>query len=346
MRSDPMPALVEQNQVGKREDLLNLMTVADAAEKPFMAMVPKGKKPTNMEYSYLVDKFDDLDLAGVADGQDSTNFEDPAEFRKRLYTFCMEKKRDVAVGNQAEDVSDVAAVTSEFSKGLEKKTEELSRDMEGQLCSTLNHARGTSSISPNRLRGLFSWISATAQSGEFPVDSDYLTPSGAIYSGALASFNEITHFKPMLRAQFDQGRKASADYVLLCGSQVKQYFTDNFTNYKGSDTNTWAATRIFSQSPYEEDSMGGKIQSNITVYDGDFGLVKLVPSVFLARDVSATAGQLYGALLDMNMWQARFHTMPKVKVLADGGGGPRATIRTVFSLACLNPKVAGKIVGS
>ena len=64
------------------------------------------------------------------------------------------------------------------------------------------------------------------------------------------------------------------------------------------------------------------------------------------RGMSASAGQLYGALLDMNMWQARFHTMPKVKVLADGGGGPRATIRTVFSLACLNPKVAGKIVGS
>ena len=57
-----MPALVEQNQTGKREDLLNLMTVADAAEKPFMAMVPKGKKPTNMEYSYLVDKYDDVSL--------------------------------------------------------------------------------------------------------------------------------------------------------------------------------------------------------------------------------------------------------------------------------------------
>ena len=322
------------------------MTVADAAEKPFMAMVPKGKKPTAMEFSYLVDKYDDVDLTGVADGTDSTAFEDPAKYRARLYTFCQEKKRDVMVGNQAEEVSDVAAVTSEFAAGIEKKSEELTRDMEAQFCSTLNHQRGTSSQAPNRLRGLFSWISNSAQSGEFPVDSNYLTPTAAIYSGALASFNEITHFKPMLRAQFDQGRKANAAYVMLCGSQVKQYFTDNFTNYKGSDTNTWASIRVFNQSPYEEDSLGGKIQSNITVYDGDFGLVKLVPSTFLARDVSSTAGQLYGALLDMTMWQARFHTMPKVKNLPDGGGGPRATIRTIFSLACLNPKVAGKIVGS
>jgi len=340
-----MPALVESIQVGKREELLNVMTIADAAEKPFTAMVPKGTKPANMEFSWLVDKYDDVDLTGVADGTDTTSFENAGEYRARLYSFAMEKKRDVMVGNQAEDVSTVAAVTSEYAYGLEKKTEELSRDLEAQLCSTLDHVRGTSDKNPYRLRGLFSWISSTAQTGTYPVDSGYLTPSAAIYSGALTSFDEQTHFQPMLAAQFNQGRKANADYVLLCGSDVKAYVSNNFTRYKGSDTNTYAAIRIFGQNPYDNPE-GGKITSNITIYEGDFGIVKLVPSTFLGRDVSATAGQKYAALLDMTMWQLRFHTRPKVTPLPNQGGGPRATIRTILGLACLNPKVAGKIIGS
>ena len=341
-----MPALVENNQVGKREDLLNLMTVADAAAQPFLAMCPKGSKPTNMEFSYLVDKYAALSLKGVSDGTDSTDFEDPGAQRARLYTFCQELKRDVMVGNQAEEVSDVAAITSEFSHGLQKKTEELSRDIEGTLCGTQNHQRVASSKAPYLLRGLFSWISNTAQSGEYPVDSNYLTPAGAIYSGALTSFDEQTHFQVMLRTQFDQGRRANADYTLLCGSQVKTYITNNFTKYKGSDTNTYAAVRIYGQNPYDGMTEGGKLFANITLYEGDFGIVKMVPSVFLGRDVDATSGQKYAALLDMTMWQLRFHTKPKVKSLPDLGGGPRATIRSILSLACLNPLVAGKIIGS
>jgi hypothetical protein len=40
-----MAELFERNQVGKREDLANIIAMVDAKDTPVSSMIPKGKKP-------------------------------------------------------------------------------------------------------------------------------------------------------------------------------------------------------------------------------------------------------------------------------------------------------------
>jgi hypothetical protein len=40
-----MAELFEINQVGKREDLANIVAMVDAKDTPVASMIPKGKKP-------------------------------------------------------------------------------------------------------------------------------------------------------------------------------------------------------------------------------------------------------------------------------------------------------------
>ena len=42
-----MAALTEPGQVGKREHLLDLLSVADQDQLPYTSMAPKGAKPQN-----------------------------------------------------------------------------------------------------------------------------------------------------------------------------------------------------------------------------------------------------------------------------------------------------------
>lgn len=332
-----MPALTEPNQVGKREMLADFISIADAKEKPLLAMLPKSRNLTNMLMQWQADAYASPVLSGVADGKDVGEFENAAANRALIKNYCQKVRRTAMVGDIAENVSDVAGAKSgELARAVDKKLEELSRDIEAVLGSDNDAVEETSSSTPYQTRGLGTWIKATAGT-TLPVPSAFLTPSASIDSTAMASLTQST-FKGVLKSIFTQHGK-SQNLTLVCGTALKETIT-GFTQYQGSSTNTWGTIRAFNDK-----LDGGKITDSITAFEGDFNTVVIHPSLLLANNTT-NAPTRRGYVLAMDMLELRWNRMPRVKPLQDEGGGPRALVDAIFGLVYKNPLVGGKFAAT
>src|SRR3990167_5691574 len=100
-----MPELTDRNQVGKREDLSDVIAVVDARAMPFTTMCPKGSEPANSLFDWQVDKFADPSFAGVTETKDVTEFENAAKDRRKLSGRIQIFERKPKVGRVAENVN-------------------------------------------------------------------------------------------------------------------------------------------------------------------------------------------------------------------------------------------------
>lgn len=331
-----MAGLLEKDQVGKREWLADTITCADEKEKPLLAMIPKGRKPVAMLARWQADAYETPDTTGIVDGKDVESFEDGAKNRQELKVYCQKRRRTAKVSEMAEDVSEVAgAPEGELARAIDKKLEEIGRDIEAALCSD-NDTTADDGNTPYRTRGLGSWINNSAQS-VLPVPAAFRTPTASIDTTAMASLTEAL-FKGVLASVYEQRGKAQ-DLIALVGKDLKTAITD-FTQFRGSSTNTYGTIRA-----YNQDLNNRKIVSNVTLYEGDFNMVKLVPSLLLAAGTS-NAPSRRGYILDMDLLELCWHKKPQVKQLPDLDGGPRAVIKAIFCMKVLNPLGLGKFAAT
>jgi hypothetical protein len=330
-----MPGTVEISQVGKREDLADWISIADRKDCPLLGMIPMGKKPTNMLMSWQADDYESPSTGGVADGEDATQFENAARKRAILQNYCQQWRRTAKVGNIAEDVSNVAgAKAGEMARSLEKKDEEIKRDIEATLGSDNEAQLEESSEKPYKTRGIGKWLQATAQS-VLPVNSTYLTPSASIDTTAMASLTEAL-FKGVLTSIYTEYGKAM-DLDLVCGTALKTTVT-GFTQTSSGSTNTQTST-------FNQDLASHTIISNVKFYEGDFNNVRLHTSLLLANGTS-NAPTRRGYVLSPEFIELRWNTKPIVEKLPNLGGGPRAQIRAIAGLVYKNPKVGGKFAAT
>lgn len=331
-----MPGLLEKDQVGKREWLADTITIADQKEKPLLAMIPKGKKVVNTLAQWQADNYATPSTTGVVDGTDVTNFENAAANRALLKTYCQLSRRTALVSKFADQVSDVAGASSgDLARSIDKKLEEIGRDMEATMCSD-NDTQADDGTLPYQTRGLGSWIQATAQT-TLPVDSNYRPPTASIDTTAMASLTE-TLFKGVLKSIYGESGKAQ-ELTLIVGQDLKTTIT-GFTQFQGGSSN--AALTIRS---YTADLASKKITHNVTIYEGDFNTVFIVPSLLLASGTS-NAPTRRGYVLDMSMLELSYNQYPKVSKLPDLGGGPRALIDAIYCLKVLNPRALGKFAAT
>lgn len=328
-----MPGLVEITQVGKREDLADLMAVSDTKATPFTSMVRKSSAPTNTLFEWLVDRYEKPMLGGVIDGVDVTDYENAAQNRARLKNHVQIKRRTGKVSRLAENVSDVAAVKSEIAKTLQKKLEELKRDIEG-TCLATQDAQADDGTKEYKTCALGTWIS-TAGPTLYPIDSNYRTPSAQVNTTATASLVEDTHIQGMLQSIFDT-TGMTGDYVLFAGSVLRRRFTDmtrTVANAGGSTTKV----RTFNLG-----NSDATVKSSTAIFEGDFGTIRIVPCSFIGIDANGDPDTDRGYLLDMNKVHLRYNKLPAAESFEDQGGGPRLMIETVFGLQVDNPLGLGK----
>lgn len=317
--------------------LADFISIADAKEKPFLAMVPKSRNLTNMLMQWQADAFATPVLTGIADGQDVGEYENAAANRALVKNYCQKVRRTAMVGDIAENVSDVAGAKSgELARALDKKTEEISRDIEAILCSDNDAQEETSSAAPYQTRGLGTWIKATAGS-TLPVPTAFLTPAASIDSTAMASFTE-TLLRGVLKSIYTQHGK-SQNLTLLCGTALKEAITA-FTAFQSSSANTFGTIRA-----YQADKDGGKITNSVTAYEGDFNTVAIHTSLLLANNTT-NAPTRRGYVLPWDMVELRWNRMPTVTKLPNMGGGPRAMVEAIFGLAVKNPLALGKLAAT
>jgi hypothetical protein len=334
-----MALLLETAQVGKREDLRDIMSVVDAKKYPVTSMAPKGAAPNNTLFEWLVDNYPSPSFAGVMDGTDVTTYENMMAGRARLQGRIQIFMHAPMVSLLAQEVSDVAAIgkRQEMAKSIVKAIEMLKRDMECAFCSDVDSQAQSGGATPYRTRGLGVWIQNGAQT-DLPVSASYRTPTASIDATATASFTEVI-LNGVMQSVWDQ-TGTDGTFQLVCGRTLRTKIS-SFTQYQTAATNVMAAIKTFTQNANER-----KITATIDVYEGDFGTIELFPTAWNANDQAAAVQRARGYLLEMDLLQLIYHTMPQRKPLPDLGGGPRELVYAIAGLAVLNPLGLGKFAAT
>lgn len=333
-----MPGLLEKNQVGKREDLADIIAVTDMKLTPFSTMVKKGKKPGNTLLEWQVDKYDSPQLAGVVDGTDVTDFQNAAANRVRLKNNIQIFRRTHKNSRLSENVSDVAGASEgELARGIAKKLVEIKRDMESAFLGDNNSQTDNGGI-PYLTRGIGKWI-VTSDSDQYPVDSAYLPASAQVITTACASLAEDTDLQGMMQAIFD-ATGMSGDYKLIAGSVLRRRFTDMTRMVPNAGDVAQKSTKI---RTFAGEMNSSSVNMSTAIFEGDFGSIEVVPSNFIGLSAtSSTVDSDRGYVLDFDKIDVCYSNLPKVERLPDLGGGPRVLIEAVAGLRCFNPIGLGK----
>jgi hypothetical protein len=332
-----MAELLPALQVGAREDLADLIAIADQKATPLVSAARKSTAPTNPLFSWLVDGYAAVDRSGVLSNEDATTFSNPAEQRARLYGRIQKLWRKPKVSDIAESVSDVAGlgIKREMANAVSRSLKEIARDLEAVFCSDQDSSEESGST-PFKTRGLGSWISSAAQSDAgTAVPAAYRTPSTSISTATIADTTESV-IQGLLQSVYEQTGK-SKTFTLLCGPTLKRRFTE-MTQVQFGTSNPAAVIRTFNADLSEN-----KLEYKVDVFSGDFGEIMLVPSLYIRTDVSSAASLRSGFLLDMDGVHLRYNRRPRYTPLPDLGGGPRGIIDTIAALQVDNPLTHGKI---
>jgi len=320
--------LTEQNQIGKREWLADLITRVDAKSKPLLAMIPKGEDVKNMLMEYQVDDFEDPDDIAAASGQDVENFDNATRNRQLVQTYCMKIMDGAMVDDLAENVSNVAGLSKgEKAEAIMKKLEKVGRVIEGFLGGDQDHQAGGAGV-PYKVRGLGSWINNSAQA-TLPVHTDYRTPAANIDASAMASVTPTTVNDQMESSYTKTGKEQV--YDLVAGPKLRRQFSKFLETVVGGAS---AQVRTY------DTKFSGVLSNVVKQFEGDYGDVRLHTSLFNAHanfSGSAAANLRRGYGLIMALLSLHYKRKPRVKELEDRGGGPRFLVDAIFGFRVKNP---------
>jgi hypothetical protein len=327
-----MPALVERNQPGRREDLSDRIAMVDAKATPLVSMLPKDSEPTNVLMEWQADEYPDVRIEGVVDEADTTNYENlvgRVSLKNRVQIF----ERAPKVSRLANGVSDVAGIgkKKEFAKSVAKAIIMVKRDMEARFCSADDVAEDNGVIG-NETRGIFSWISPTAQA-LYPVPDSQLTPAASCYTGAFADLTEAS-LRDLLQSQWNE-TGMNGKFIGLCGSQLKRKISD-FSLYAPNVTSS-TAVRTYQETNKRQ------LSAVVDIIEGDFGVIELFPTHWLLNGETTNTRQRSMAILDLDMWSVRFNERPTFHKHEDKGGGPRGLVSAIAGLVCRSPKGQAKV---
>jgi hypothetical protein len=329
-----MAGLIEPNQVGVREDLSDLIAVADMKDTPLVSMMPKGSKPGNMRMDWQMDAELDLDTSGVLDGEDVTSFGNAAENRALGSVYAQKLWDSRKVGDLAQNVSDVAGVSEkEKARAIVMSLRKVKRSLEAKIGSD-DDTTAQSGATAYTLRGLGSWIQNGAQT-TLPVPSAFRTPTASIDSTASTAAATEAAINTVLESIYGEtGQVKDFDGVL--GKAMKSRISD----LQLYDANASAGTAYIAARHVNKDQTSNVIHKKIDIIVGDFGTIKLHVSNFLgyasgSRTAAVGDGRFY--ILDMKDLELRFARTPGVKELPDLGGGPRFVVDTIAGLVMGNP---------
>lgn len=352
-----MAKLTEPNIVsGKREDLADLIALVDAKDTPFTSMAPKGSKPGNTKFRWQVDRLPTAvsDQTGVVDGTDVDpngatiqNFvnDGGTQYRYEIENHIQEFRKAVRVSPLTLDIAVVAGVKDELANNVAKGITMLKRDMEKTFCSNNLPKNDNGSTQGFATRGLDSWTrSVRCTGGVFAADTylnfndNFRTPTTSVAGNATATvestatvstLTEIT-VQDILTSIYNQTGQFRS-YDGLVGPNLKRAFTNLVYTNRTDTAASQQAIRTFNR-----DASDSSYISSIDVFEGDFGQIRLHPSLFLKNNFC-------GYVLPMEQTEIRYGgSVAGVKELTDNGGGPARMINAIASVIVKNPLAFGK----
>jgi hypothetical protein len=334
-----MAQATSYNVSGDREDLTNFLTILEPEDCPKTSTFAKSSNVTNTYQTWQADTLAAVEFAGIIEGQDVQAFNNEAANRARFGNYVQSFRRPWMV-SRIQEASDPAGVSSEVANSKVKAMRELKRSIEAAIGSD-NDMQADTGVLPWKTRGLGKWIQATAQTTN-AVPTAFLTPSGNIDTTATGSLTESL-FNDVFQSIFQQngGRR---NYTLFAGPSLKRAIS-KFQRAEGSSgtTKTYQVT---------QDATEKKVTLNVTIYDGDFHTVTIVPDLFNGlldgAAVTSTTNQqkARGYVIDPSLVGIGYMLGVQSDELEDQGGGRRGFISATMLLQVKNPRGLGKFAGS
>lgn len=327
------------NFSGLREDLADVISIVDNKNTPVTSTARKGADITNPGvFSWQADEYKDPSFDGILTNADVATFDDASSTRALLSGRAMKFRRSIKVDDYTQ-ISDIAGIgkNKSFAHSVSKSLVELKRDIESAVCSDRD-SQEQASTNPYRTRGLGSWISNSAQT-DLPVNASFRTPAASINTTATASLTEA-EVQAVLQSMY-QVTGTMNSMMLVCGPELKRAIS-TFTRFAGgADSKSGLSIRTFTQSAESK-----KIVASIDSFHGDFGVLDIVPSLFLAKDQAEASQLRRGYVLSADTIELRYGRRPRFQELEDMGGGKRALVDAIAALVCMNPKGLAKFAAT
>lgn len=310
-----------------REDLSDVLTILEPERTPLLSLAKKGKANGTF-FEWQTDELSTPAFAGVLEGADETSFTNQVATRAKLGNHVQVFRQNYQVSN-IQELVDVAGVDSEFANAESKAVRQMKRDIEAALCSSQDRDQDDGT-NPYKTRGLFKWLGEGGQPADVP--AAYQSVASVSLGGS--SFTEA-NMNGLLQDLYEANGMPGGQLTLIAGPTLKRDIS-NFARQEGTTT----ALNFQVTQPAESKS----ISLVVNLYDGDFGSVAVVPSLFLNRTSgSDTVDTNAGLLVDPEYIAVNMLKAESSSELENKGGGRRGFCETIAGLACLAPKAHGKI---
>jgi hypothetical protein len=335
--------------VGKRQDLSDMLYVADRKTTPGISSIKKGEPLKNMLYDFIVKSYGARKKGGIPDGKDVDAF-DAQSPKRQLQARGEVFRRAPMVGFIAHEMSlagGVAGVPNQFNEAKADQLIEHKRDIEQELWSNQD-SRPDDGVNGSQFRGLGRWIydgaatltlaagdlSPTSGYYELPVPADARTPANQIFTGSIAAMTQA-NFESLIQAKYEN-TGASSDLRGFVTPVIKNR-VGFFSRYQPDVTNY--TSRVFiSTGSLEGTTLFG---ATVDVYRSDWGTFELFPVLTDFMPTSYT-----GYFLDMAQPRIRSAGTYESTDLPNLGGGPRAMIQSIMSVFPGDPRAHCKIAGT
>lgn len=317
--SVPSTSSAVGSNVGNREDLSSMLTMLEPEQTPITSLCAKSKA-TGVLHEWVVDGLDAPSADGINETSDVTSFSNKFASRGRLGNYTQIFRKDYLVSDLQNAVTSVGP--ADIAQAKAKALREIKRDIEFAVASA-NDRQAEDGTNPYKLRGIGSWLQAAAPAD---VPAAYRTPAGSILS---ATVTEST-LNNMLGSIF--GETGEMGNLTLVANVALRKVIANFTRAQGTTTAT--AYNV------NEDATSRKITLSVSLFDTDFGVIKLVNG---NPACMPTASTNVGYVLDPK-YLGIANLLPLESVtLENQGAGERGFIKTACTLVCKSPQAHGKI---
>jgi hypothetical protein len=318
-----MASSTTYNTAGNREDLTDILTILEPESCPVTSLASK-KTATGTFFEWQVDDLSTASFDGVNEGEDVTSFSNQAANRTRLGNYVQKLRRSFMVSD-LQQLVDTAGVANEYANAESKAVRELKRDFEAAICSSQDRQADAGAGAPYKTRGMFKWLGVGGQPSDVPAAFQNVA------NDTTATQTEAT-FNSVLQELYEANGMPGGQLTLVAGPTLKSEISD-FSRQLAATNGTYQVT---------QSAESKKITLSVSLYEGDFGNVSVVPSVFLNRTSgSATVDGDAGLLIDPEYVSVFTLKAESRSELEDQGGGQRGFCDLIAGLACQSPKAHG-----
>lgn len=315
-----MAKAASYNVSTNRESISDILTVLTPEATPFVSMAKKINATATFN-EVVVDDLSVAEFSGVNEGEDVTNFSNKAEKRARIGNYIQAFRRTYAVSN-IQELVDSAGVANEFAHAESFAIRELKRDVEAAVCSNQDRQADSGAGSPYKTRGMFKFLGDGGQPSDIPAFAQ------CVASDTTSTQTETT-FNSVLQSLYEANGMPGGQLTLIAGPDLKKEISD-FSRQAPAAGFSYQVTQ-----PAESK----KITLSVNTYEGDFGVVNVLPSTSLRRTSgSATLDKDAGLLIDPDYVGLHILQAESSSELENQGGGRRGFADIICGLAVMGPK--------